>query len=463
ELNELKEKNRKELTETEQKLADDKQKAQEELDRLIKDRENAAKKAEADKIERDKTSQLEAKRQEVEEVKKCTDDGSGQPVFVPFRSLGNGYMSMSTIGNIFNLMETQPPRISKSDLKSFLVQDHTSFSVLSVSTKHIESTNRISVTLSKNSAQSFYLGQKKTKSISETKPVKPKDDCLKDAQNCTYFAFFNSKEKKLYTRFKDKVEANFEGTQADQPSLKKTPPSCLTLINAPSIKTSPPVEIAEPTSLLYDLMVEWKAVHQPALLIGKHKLDAQTGQHLPKNQKVFRHYDYQTQQTTYFYKTNEQLVGQVHKPFLDKKHFRLGTRSLNPLNLLTLFTKSTKKEVYQAKKPKGQLNQDFQEFLITRFLLLCSKAEFLHTPLEQEHVPKEVEKCSQSIYQHFQVKPVLHFQFTPKNAPVVRSFIANLDTYAQEYDMEESQDFYAYPITHDAKHEITKQLTGLCG
>src|SRR2546423_1249772 len=110
-------------------------------------------------------------------------------------------------------------RVSKSDLKAFLTQDHTSFSVLSVSTKHIESTNRISVTLSKNSAQSFYLGQKKTKSTTEPKPVKPKDDCLHDAQNCTYFAFFNSKEKKLYTRFKDKVEENFEGTEANQPVL----------------------------------------------------------------------------------------------------------------------------------------------------------------------------------------------------------------------------------------------------
>ena len=39
-----------------------------------------------------------------------------------------------------------------------------------------------------------------------------------------------------------------------------------------------------------------------------------TGQHLPKNQKVFRHYNYQTQQTTYFYRTNEQLVGKVLTP-----------------------------------------------------------------------------------------------------------------------------------------------------
>ncbi|CAI2181498.1 19951_t:CDS:2 [Funneliformis geosporum] len=76
------------------------------------------------------------------------------------------------------------------------------------------------VTLSKNSAQSFYLDQpKKTKPVElATPPTKP-DDCLQDAQNCVYFSFFNSKEKKLYTRFKDKVEANFEGTQAQQPLL----------------------------------------------------------------------------------------------------------------------------------------------------------------------------------------------------------------------------------------------------
>src|SRR5215213_3709422 len=112
---------------------------------------------------------------------------------------------------------TEIRKVNKSDLKHFLTQDHTSFTVLSVSTKHIESTDRISVTLSKNSARSFYLGKDKTKAnppqtISNlSKP----DDCLQDAQNCSYFAFFNSKEKKLYTRFKDKVEANFEGTQAN--------------------------------------------------------------------------------------------------------------------------------------------------------------------------------------------------------------------------------------------------------
>ena len=111
-------------------------------------------------------------------------------------------------------------KVNKSDLKAFLTQDHTSFSVLSVSTKHIESTDRIAVTLSKNSARSFYLGKelKPTKITPLTPKTKP-DDCLQDAQNCVYFQFFNSKQKKLYTRFKDKVEANFEGKQATGPLL----------------------------------------------------------------------------------------------------------------------------------------------------------------------------------------------------------------------------------------------------
>src|SRR5689334_12364818 len=88
-------------------------------------------------------------------------------------------------------------KVSKRDLKHFLSLDHTSFTVLSVSTKHIESTDRISVTLSKNSARSFYLDKepKKSTTASSSQPDKLPDDCLQDAQNCTYFAFFNSKEK----------------------------------------------------------------------------------------------------------------------------------------------------------------------------------------------------------------------------------------------------------------------------
>jgi len=199
------------------------------------------------------------------------------------------------------------------------------------------------------------------------------------------------------------------------------------------------------------------------LLITKHKLDAETGHHLAKNQKVFRKFNYQTQETTYFYRTNEQLVGQCAKPILIKKNYRLGTRSLNPLSLLNLASKATKKEAYLLKKPKKPAVQpDFQEFLITRLLLLCNKAEFLHLPVEQDRVFKENGTCDQFPYTHFTTKPVLHFQFLPENATVVRSFIAKLDTYAQDYDMEESQEFYSYPITHDQKHEAIQQTGGTC-
>jgi hypothetical protein len=95
--------------------------------------------------------------------------------------------------------------------------------------------------------------------------------------------------------------------------------------------------------------------------------------------------------------------------------------------------------------------------------LLCKKAQFLHTPLEQEQVLKEVQQCSEDIQHHFQTKPVLHFSFTPQNAAAVRLFIDKLDTYSQEFDMEESKEFLTYPISHDAKHKTTAELGGLCG
>jgi hypothetical protein len=93
---------------------------------------------------------------------------------------------------------------------------------------------------------------------------------------------------------------------------------------------------------------------------------------------------------------------------------------------------------------------------------MCSKAEFLHTPLEQDQVNKEKGHCDNLVYTHFQTKPVLHFQFSPEQARIVRQFITNLDIYAQEYDLEEAQDFYAYPITHNHQHEAIQQLDGIC-
>jgi hypothetical protein len=204
---------------------------------------------------------------------------------------------------------------------------------------------------------------------------------------------------------------------------------------------------------------------KPVLLQNNKKLDAQTGKFLPKNQKVFRSYNYQTQETSYFYRTQEQLVGKSAKPTLIKKHFRLGTRNLNPLNLLNLASKHQKKEaILLTKKEKlKSLKTDFQEFLITRLLLLCKNAEFCHIPLEQEEVPKELEICDNSVQNHFQTKPVLRFTFLPEQATVIRAFIEKLDTYASEFDMEESQEFNAYPPQHNQKHQTIKNLGELCG
>jgi hypothetical protein len=199
------------------------------------------------------------------------------------------------------------------------------------------------------------------------------------------------------------------------------------------------------------------------LLSGQSKIDQLTGKRLNNQQTIFRHYDYETQRTSYFYRTNKRLLGQRAKPILIKKNYRLGTRTLSALSLLNLATKSAKKEAYLLKKPPQPFQKDFQEFIITRLLLLCKSAEFTHLPLEAEQVPKENTLCNGLIYTHFQTKPVLRFTFLPEQATVIRAFMEKLDTYAEEFDMEESKEFLAYPITHDFKHQTITELGGLCG
>jgi hypothetical protein len=111
---------------------------------------------------------------------------------------------------------SQIKQVSQQDLHRFLQSDHRSFNVLNVSFKQILSTQRTSVIISKPSAKNFYLKDK-------TKPIKPPatltSDCRKDSQNCSYFSLFSSHEKRLHTIFKDKVEANFEGTAENRPLL----------------------------------------------------------------------------------------------------------------------------------------------------------------------------------------------------------------------------------------------------
>ena len=112
-------------------------------------------------------------------------------------------------------------QVSPVDLQHFLQSDHRSFTVLNVSFKQILSTQRTSVILSKPSAKNFYLKDKSQ--LAKPELIKPSvalaPDCRKEAQNCQYFALFSSKEKRLHTLFKDKIEANFEGIAEDRPLL----------------------------------------------------------------------------------------------------------------------------------------------------------------------------------------------------------------------------------------------------
>jgi hypothetical protein len=112
-------------------------------------------------------------------------------------------------------------QVSREDLHYFLQSDHRDFNVLNVSFKQILSTQRTSVILSKPSAKNFYLKDKNHPQQElrlSTKLTLP-TDCRQDTQNCQYFALFSSKEKRLHTIFKDKIEANFEGTAENRPLL----------------------------------------------------------------------------------------------------------------------------------------------------------------------------------------------------------------------------------------------------
>ena len=44
----------------------------------------------------------------------------------------------------------------------------------------------------------------------------------------------------------------------------------------------------------------------------------------------------------------------------------------------------------------------------------------------------------------------------------MRSFIAKLDTYADEHGMEEAKEFLAYPISHNFKHKTLLKLGSAC-
>jgi hypothetical protein len=188
------------------------------------------------------------------------------------------------------------------------------------------------------------------------------------------------------------------------------------------------------------------------LLKGRSRIDQITNQPLPSHQKIFRHYDHSTGQTSYFYRTNEQLVGKCAKPILIKKNYRLGISQ--PLNLLQLTKQQTHQEKLELVKPQqnsvslhcsadsASPHSDFQEHLLTTLLLFCETAQFIQLPLEQEQVPKELNSCNQNIQSHFKSKPLLHFTFNPTNVPLVLQFLNQLDQLSEQFAVPESSEFY---------------------
>ena len=167
------------------------------------------------------------------------------------------------------------------------------------------------------------------------------------------------------------------------------------------------------------------------------KFDAQTNQYLAPNQHIFRR-----KNNTYYYCTNEQLIGHCAKPLIIKKSYRLGYHGLNTLPLLKLSWETKQKEhLTFRKRPATKIVPvDFQEYLISSLLLLCKKAEFVNLPLEQPKVPKQ-NKCDQLDYTHFQRMPTLRFKFAKENANLIKQFMFNLDNHAETFDIEEKQNF----------------------
>jgi hypothetical protein len=175
-----------------------------------------------------------------------------------------------------------------------------------------------------------------------------------------------------------------------------------------------------------------------ALIRNGSKLDTLTDKYLARNQHLFRRQD-----NSYYYRTNEQLIGHCAKPLIIKKNYRLGYHSLSTLPLLKLSYETKQKEylTFHKKTASKLAPIDFQEYLITSLLLMCKKAEFINLPLEQPTVPKSASKCDTLAYTHFQKKPVLRFQFAKETAHLIKEFILNLDQQSQEFDLDESQTF----------------------
>src|SRR3954467_4294602 len=260
--------------------------------------------------------------------------------------------------------------------------------------------------------------------------------------------------------------------------------SCHIAIIAPLLKTLNPVEIAELTSLSYDLYgrVESRSTgrktisqylakylsksfhlrhlyyqhgltaqhktyrffknlysyqEKAASVVNGSKIQALSGEYLPPNQHLFKRAD-----SSYYYRTNEHLIGHCAKPLIIKRNYRLGYHTLSTLPLLKLAgqTKPNQPLTFGKKTATKLVPVDFQAYLITSLLVLSSKAQFAHLPLEQAPVPKAA-KCDQLDYTHFQKKPILSFKFARGTADLIRQFMLNLDKQAESFAVDESQHF----------------------
>jgi len=177
---------------------------------------------------------------------------------------------------------------------------------------------------------------------------------------------------------------------------------------------------------------------QEAIVDNGSKGDLLTGKYLAPNQHLFK-----SPNNTYYYRTNEQLIGHCAKPLIIKKNYRLGYHSLStlPLCQLAQLTKPPASLAFRKKAASKIMPVDFQEYLISSLLLLCKKAEFHHLPLEQQKVPQTQSKCDALDYTHFQKMPALRFKFAKENTNLIQEFMLNLDHQAQEFDIEEKQSF----------------------
>ncbi|CAG8602563.1 2818_t:CDS:1, partial [Ambispora leptoticha] len=166
---------------------------------------------------------------------------------------------------------------------------------------------------------------------------------------------------------------------------------------------------------------------------------AKTGKKLNNNQHIFRRYNYETNQTTYFYRTNRKLVGKRVHPIRTKKHYRIG-RNINPHPLLEQVQNHPTKPVLELKSNQKIYTQDFKQLVYSKLSALAETIRIVKIPLPKKYVPKEDNKCIRDVHHHFGFKIITYLTFPPENIPKAKEFLDQLDEHANEYGVPESKD-----------------------